>query len=87
VSEGGKALFEREPGSIPLAREASGNRGIPNAPAAAADTVLGGGGHRGLRLRPRPSTAHHTASYKSFKTFKTFKVFKVFIFVQKIYTS
>jgi hypothetical protein len=80
VSEGGKALFERESGSIPLARETSGNREIPNAPAAVADTVLEGGGHRGLRLRP--STAHHTASYKSFKTFKTFKTFKVFIFVQ-----
>ena len=34
------------------------------------DHVLEGEGHRGLRLRPRPSTAHHTASYKTFKTFK-----------------
>ena len=44
MSEGRKALLESEPGSIPLAREAPGIRGTPNAPAATADPVLGEGG-------------------------------------------
>jgi hypothetical protein len=41
VSEGRKTLLESEPGSISLAREAPGNLGISDVPAAAADPILG----------------------------------------------
>ena len=44
MSKGRKALLKSEPGSIPLACEALEIRGTPNAPAAAADPVLGEGG-------------------------------------------
>jgi hypothetical protein len=65
VSEGWKTLLESEPGSIPLAREAFGNRGIPDAPATAPNPVLGKGDigaydqGQGQDLL-RPIIRHHT---------------------------
>jgi hypothetical protein len=87
VSEEGKALLESEPGSIPPAREASGNRGIPNAPAAASDFVLGEGGHRRLTAKAKAFYGPSYGIIQIIQNIQDIQGFQGFRFFQKIYTS